>query len=179
VSGLVYLFKRLNEVDIASDAERKRILAMVESGKIGTEEASELIDAIGKSRIINSDGKFSRLDIMILIGCGLVIVGFFLPWTRVSIAGMQGYQYGYDIRVLGWAVLVIAVLATAAVFITSTSFLYKISILQIFLCIVGATLVVSKLFQVIRNLRIGLPICMLGFILAAIACFAKLKKLTA
>ena len=102
-----------------------------------------------------------------------------MPWTCVSLVGMQGYQCGYDAKALGWSVFVIAVLAAAAVFVTPRSFLCKISMLQIFLCMVGAAIVVTTLFRVMPNVRVGLPTCLLGFALAAMACVAKFKKLAA
>jgi len=152
---------------------------MVESGKVSSEEATELLDAMGKSSALRGQEKFSRQDIIILVGCSLVIMGFFLPWTSLRLGGGQVYQCGYDAKALGWSVFVIAVFAAAAVFVTPRSFLYKISMLQIFLCIVGAAIVVSTLFRVIENVRIGLPVCLLGFALAAVACLAKFKKLAA
>jgi NADH:ubiquinone oxidoreductase subunit 3 (subunit A) len=179
IFGLVFLLRWLNADNTDSDAERNCILAMVESGKVSSDEASELLDAMGKSSALRGQEKFSRQDIAILIGCSLVIMGFFLPWNSVRFSGMQDYQCGYDAKSLGWSVFIIAVLTAAAVFVTPKSFLYKISMLQIFLCSVGVAIVISTLFRVIQNLRVGLPICLFGFLLVALACLAKFKKLAA
>ena len=162
-------------------AERKRITEMVESGKISTEEANELLESLGRSSALRGEEKFSRVDIVMLIAVSIVVLGFFLPWVHIRISGIFGdaYQAGYHTGALGWAVFIIALLSAVPVFITPKNYLYKISMLQIFLTIIGAVLIISILVQVKSNLEIGLIVCLLGFILALFASAIKFKKLAA
>ncbi len=166
-------------------SERKRITDMVENGKISPEEANELLESLGRSSALRGEEKFSRVDIVMLVAVSMVILGFFLPWAYIrlpQISGMFGqgssaYQVGYHAGPLGWAVFIIAFLSAIPVFVTPKNYLYKISMLQIFLTIIGIILIISILFQVGRNFGIGLIICLLGFILAMIASRIKFKKL--
>ncbi|MHC4192759.1 MAG: SHOCT-like domain-containing protein [Planctomycetota bacterium] len=160
-------------------AERERILRMVEDGKISPEEGSELLDAIGRSTALRGQEKFSRLDMVTLIAAALVILGFFLPWLYIHIGGASGYQAGYDWRALGWAVFIIGVLSAVPVFVTPKDFLYKISMLQIFLTLIGLALVISVLVRVGRHLGAGIIFCLVGFAIAFLASAAKLKRLAA
>ena len=163
--------------------ERKRIMEMVEAGKISSEEGKELLNALGNSTALRGEEKFSRADIVMLIGVALVILGFFLPWVYVRISNMggsvEGYQAGYQTGALGWAVFIIAIVSVVPVFVTPKNYLYKISMLQIFLTIIGIVLVISVLVQAGHQLGAGLVICLVGFIVALIASRAKFKQLAA
>jgi len=167
--------------------ERNRILQMVEDSKISTEEGTELLDAMGRSSALQGQDKFSRTDIAVLCGVALVVLGFFLPWVYVnwtkqipgSFARVSGYQAGYHVGAIGWAVFIIAVLSAVPVFVTPRNFLYKISMLQIFLILLGLVLVVSVLIRVGENLGAGLIFCLVGFIVELLSSGAKLKSLAA
>jgi hypothetical protein len=65
------------------------------------------------------------------------------------------------------------------VFVTPKNFLYKISMLQIFLTIIGAVLVISILVRVGDRLGVGLIFCLAGFVVELIAARAKFKRLAA
>jgi hypothetical protein len=167
-------------------AERDRILKMVEEGKISTEEGTELLDAIGRSSALRGEEKFSRLDMMMLAGVALVVLGFFLPWVYIRIGQMpgpfgqvSGYQAGYHAKAMGWSILTIAIASAIPIFITPKNYLYKISMLQIFLILIGIALVVSILVQVGNKLGVGLIFCLAGFIIEILAAVAKFKKLAA
>lgn len=166
--------------------ERNRILKMVEDGKISTEEGTELLEAMGRSTALQGQDKFSRSDIAVLCGVALVVLGFFLPWAYVTMRGMSGvfgrvsaYQAGYHAGAIGWAVFIIAVLSAVPVFVTPRNFLYKISMLQIFLILLGLVLVVSVLVRAGDNLGAGLIFCLVGFIVELLSSGAKLKSLAA
>ena len=175
-----------SEVNIDTQ-ERKRIMEMVETGKISSEEGNELLESLGRSSALRGEEKFSRVDIVMLIAVSMVILGFFLPWAYIrlpQITGMFGqkisaYQAGYQAGALGWAVFIIAFLSVVPVFITPKNYLYKISMLQIFLTIIGIVLTISILYQVRSHLGIGLIFCLIGFILALISSRIKFKKLAA
>ncbi len=168
--------------------ERSRILKLVEDGKINTEEGKELLDAMGKSSALRGEEKFSRVDLAILAGVGLVVLGFFLPWNYVRLPKMPGlgimgsssaYQAGYNAAAIGWTIFIIALASAIPVFVTPRNLLYKISMLQIFLAVIGVILVISVLVQVGEHLGVGLIICLAGFLTAFFASLAKFKSLAA
>ena len=188
-------------------AERQRTLEMVQEGKISAEEGAELLDALGRSNAMLGQDKFSRLDMLILAGVAIAVLGFFLPWVHINIRyfsqsqlqqldkmsaplydinksmhdvyGEGIYQSGYQTGAIGWAVLIVAIIGAVPVFITPKNFLYKISMLQIFLLLLGGALVISLLLRTGSRMGAGLPVCLAGFVLALLACFGKFKKLSA
>ena len=155
-------------------AERAKILQMVEDGKISSDEGSELLDAMGRSTALRGQEKFSRLDIVMLVGTALVILGFFLPWAYL---GRGMYQAGHQRGPIGWTVLIVAVLSAVPIFITPKDFLYKISMLQIFLILVGLALMIKEL--AVGADQAGSIFCLAGFIIELIASVAKFKRLAA
>lgn len=164
-------------------AEREKILRMVEDGKISAEEGSELLDAMGRSTALRGQEKFSRLDFVTLIGAALVILGFFLPWVyihmRSPVVYTWGYQAGHQVGALGWTIFIIGILSAVPVFVTPKDFLYKISMLQIFLILIGLVLVISVLVRAGHNLGAGLIFCLAGFIIELFASAVKFKRLAA
>ena len=167
-------------------AERNRILKMVEEGKINTEEGTELFDAIGRSSALRGEEKFGRVDMIMLIGAALVVLGFFLPWVYIRMqqvpgpfGQVTGYQAGYHAGAMGWAVLIIAIASAIPIFITPKSFLYKISMLQIFLILIGTILVISILVQAGGRLGPGIIFCLVGFVVELFGSGVKFRKLAA
>jgi hypothetical protein len=175
---IIEFFCRVISSDNASvnAAERDRILKMVEEGKINIEEGTELLDAIGRSSALRGEEKFSRVDMLMLMGAALVVLGFFLPWVYLQ-RGV--YQSGPNVGAIGWAVLIIGIASVIPVFVTPKNFLYKISMLQIFLNLIGIALVVSLLVQVGGKLGPGLIFCLAGFIVETVSAVVKFKKLAA
>jgi len=177
-----------NDNAVVNTAERSRILKMVEEGKIKTEEGAELLDAMGRSSALRGQGAFSRLDFAMLCGVALVILGFFLPWAYITLPGLgvsgtlgrgSAYQAGYHVGAIGWGVLVIAVVSAIPIFVTPKDLLYKISMLQVFLTLVGGVLVVSVLVRVGGHLGVGLIFCLAGFVVELVGSAVKLKSLAA
>jgi len=192
VCGVIMIIQFFRWVVISSDnasvnaAERGRILKMVEEGKINTEEGTELLDAMGRSSAMRGEEKFSRIDMIMLIGVALVVLGFFLPWVYIRMqqvpgpfGRVSGYQAGYHTGAIGWAVLIIVIASAIPIFITPKDFLYKISMLQIFLILIGAVLVISLLVRAGTNLGAGLIFCLIGFVVELFGCGVKFKKLAA
>ena len=166
--------------------ERSRILRMVEDGKISTNEGRELLDAMGKSSALRGEERFSRIDILMLVGVALVVLGFFLPWAYIRVAQVpgpfgrvSGYHAGYHTGALGWAIFIIGIASTIPVFVTPRNLLYKISMMQVFLTLIGLILVVSVLVRAIDNLGPGLVFCLIGFIVGLLASVAKVRSLAA
>jgi len=146
-------------------AERSKILKMVEEGRINTEEGAELLDAMGRSNALRAQDTFSRFDIAMLVGLAMVIV------TQV----LMEYRTGYS----DWIVLLIGVLSAVSVFVTPSNFLYKISMLQIFLTSLGLALVISTITRAYSRIYPELTLCIIGFAVALISSAVKLKRLTA
>ena len=184
VAGSVLFFRWLNADSGTDEGERKRIMEMVEAGKVSSEEGKELLDALGRSSALRGEEKFSRADVVMLVAVALVVLGFFLPWAYLPMPEMpgmfgrvSGYQAGYHAGALGWAVFIIAILSAVPVFVTPKGFLYKVSMLQIFLTLVGLVLVISIVVRVGHRLGAGLIVCLAGFIVGLIASRAKFKRL--
>lgn len=176
IRTVVNCFGEMDDGGSVNSAERQRTLDMVEQGKITAEEGSELLEALGRSNAMLGQDKFSRLDMLILAGVALTVLGFFLPWAYI---GKGIFQSGQHVGAEGWAVLIIAVLSAVPVFVTPKDMLYKISMLQVFLLLLGSALVISLMFRIGSSLGTGLPICMVGLVMASAACFGKFKKLAA
>jgi len=160
-----WLFAAGVEQAHVNTAERSRILKMVEEGKISTEEGAELLDAMGRSNALRGQDTFSRFDIAILVGVAMAIIG------QVSMQHRTGYS--------DWIVLLIGVLSAVSVFVTPSNFLYKISMLQIFLTSLGLALVISTIIRAASYLYPELTLCLVGFAIALISSAAKLKRLAA
>ncbi len=65
--------------------ERERILSLLESGRITVEESSDLLTALGNTApSADVPAPMSRQRRLALIGAGLVLLGFFLPWFSVN-----------------------------------------------------------------------------------------------
>lgn len=169
-----WLFATGAEGTRINTTERNRILQMVEDGKISSEEGTELLEAMGRSSALQGQDKFSRLDIVILVGVALVILGFFLPWAYL---GRGMYQAGHHRGPIGWAVLIVAVLSAVPIFVTPKDLLYKISMLQIFLILVGLALVIKEL--AVGADQSGSIFCAGGFVVAFFGSVIKLKSLAA
>ena len=155
-------------------AERTRILKMVEEGTIQSEEGAELLGAMGRSSALQGQDAFTRFDIVMLIGVALVILGFFLPWANL---GNRMYQAGHHRGPIGWAILIAAVLSAVPIFVTPKDLLYKISMLQIFLILVGLALVIKELS--VGADQAGTIFCLAGFLIALLSSGFKLKTLAA
>lgn len=157
--------------------ERKRILGMVEQGKMTGSEGAELLDALGKSSALRGQQTFGRLDVAILVTVSIVVLGFFLPWQYIYINGMQAHQSGHQIGAQGWAVLICAVLAALLVFITPREHLYKLALLQVLSICVGLALIISVWWGAGSHVGAGTVICCLGFTFTLIMSGMKLRAL--
>jgi len=90
---------------------------------------------------------------------------------------VSGWQAGHQVGAIGWAIFIIGILSILPVFLTPKELLYKTSILQIFLLLIGTGLVARMLITVGNGIGAGLCVCLTGFLLTLIASSIKLKKL--
>ena len=98
---------------------------------------------------------------------------------RASFGRVSGYQAGYHTGPMGWAVLIIVIASAIPIFITPKNFLYKISMMQIFLILIGAVLVISLLVRAGTQLGAGLIFCITGFVVELFGSGVKFRKLAA
>jgi hypothetical protein len=186
VWGINTFFSWLSSTNSANVLEREKIVQMIGSGKLTSSEGTELLEAMGQSSALGAEQKFSRQDIVMLVGCAIVVLGFFLPWTNVRISmpglmdsGVHGYQAGYHVGATGWAVLVIATASAIPVFVSPRNFLYKMSMLQLLLVLLGVALTISVMVNAGSNMLAGIVMCLIGFVIEAIASCAKFRQLAA
>ncbi|UCE49975.1 MAG: hypothetical protein JSW47_07420 [Phycisphaerales bacterium] len=192
VQFLVPLLKKICKTPKAAGPERARILRMIEEGKITSEEGSDLLEAMGRSSAMQGQDTFSPLDMAMLAGVALVVLGFFLPWVHIRISGMSGmpgirdvlnqdsmYQAGYHTGALGWMIFSIALISVIPVFITPKNLLYKISLFHLFVTLIGLLLVFITLLRAGSQLGTGIVTCAVGFTIELIASGAKFKSLAA
>ena len=70
--------------DSSLSAEREKILSLLEAGRITAEESAGLLNALGTTApALVCPAPISRQRRMALIGAGLVLLGFFLPWFAI------------------------------------------------------------------------------------------------
>jgi len=187
---LVPFLKDIASRQKSAGPERTRILAMVEDGKITVEEGRDLLEAMGRSSALRGQDTFSLLDMGMLSGAALVVMGFFLPWVHIRISGMSGimgmrnvfdqnavYQAGYHTGALGWMIFAVAVISIVPVFITPKNLLYKISIFHLFITLMGLLLVFTTLLRAGNQLGTGIVVCAVGFTIELVASGAKFKRL--
>lgn len=67
--------------------ERQRVLALVEAGKITAEDGAELLTALAQSQAASGSGAgtISGPRRIMLVGAGIALVGFFLPWFTLNV----------------------------------------------------------------------------------------------
>jgi hypothetical protein len=188
------IFAWLGSADPAGAAvnpeERRRILGMVEQGKMTGAEGAELLDAMGKSSALRGQQTFGRLDIAILAAFLVTVLGFLLPWVQNSInvakinAGLMApaadvvvSAAGYETGPVGWIVLVSACLGVLLVFITPRDYLYKFALLQMLCFSVALAGVISVWWRVGTDVMSGVIVCVIGLACAIVASGMKLRAL--
>ena len=98
----------------AAAEERRRVLALVEAGKITADDGAELIGALGQSRVgegmrVEERGVVTGNRRVMLLGAALVLVGFCLPWMAVNlgarvnemVGGMQEQMRNFGVEMPG------------------------------------------------------------------------------
>jgi hypothetical protein len=86
--------------------ERRRVLALVESGRITGNEGAALIAALGQNRLpaFEPGVRFTRGRRIMLVGAGLLVIGLCLPWFGMNVgAAVEAAQKHLQSSVQGWA----------------------------------------------------------------------------
>lgn len=70
----------------APPQERQRVLALVEAGRITSQEGAELLNALAHSQAAGGEvpAAISNWRRIMLVGGGLLLVAFFLPWFAMN-----------------------------------------------------------------------------------------------
>ena len=176
-------------------SEREKVLQLLEAGKITAEESAELLNALGHSSSPRSGpvstAEFSRQRKLILLGVGLLLIGFFLPWfvidTNVAAnallsqiqqtAGpamtMPQMMINTTVQVrggdlahgTGWWILVLGIVAAGLPFFATTlnAQMQKRVILAA-LCI-GAFLLIYLVSESYRYVGVGIILAAVGYAL--------------
>ncbi len=171
----------------AGKEQKDKILRMLQEGKITTEESVELINAVGKSSAVETQG-FNKIDIGILLGSFAVLLGFFLPWAYAGqLGGLFGdidvlkvgiYQSGYHTGTLGWSIFSIAIVQVLLTFIPAKNFHARLTVLQIFIAILGFVVCLSVFGKVpLTTIKIGPPMILIGFMIQAVFSATKFKEI--
>lgn len=91
------------------DKEHKIIFDMLRAGKVSDAEAAALLDAIPRDKPSASSAAFAGLR-PLLLGMAICVIGFFLPWGYVFVAGdVSLRENGMEAQWFGWLGLSFAV----------------------------------------------------------------------
>ena len=173
--------------------ERRRVLTMLQEGKISVEESAELLYALGElapSRSGLPPGA-ARSRTMLAVGAFIVLVGFFLPWFSFELNAImpdtlpvplrqtweqfQGnmlentnhtFTYsGPDIRNgLGWTILLLAAGAAALPFLSIPADVKARRGIMLALLAAGIALMAFLVYDSIRYASYGLLIVVIGYV---------------
>jgi hypothetical protein len=121
----------------ASVEERRATLKMLAEGRITAGEAAELLEALGA----DEPRAVPRAAVVAILGAMLVVIGFMLPWAHVKLSGREGYQAGYHVGVLGWAILSLGLLPAILACVPGLDALVRQGLLRLLLACVGLAFV--------------------------------------
>jgi hypothetical protein len=74
--------------------ERQKVLSLLESGRITSQECADLLNALGATGQAPSIVIFSPRRRLLLTGAGLTLFGFFLPWFSINPGKELERQFG-------------------------------------------------------------------------------------
>lgn len=176
----------------ALSAEREKVLSMLENGKITAEESADLLNALGStSQADKPAAPVSRQQRMVLIGAGLVLLGFFLPWFSVNprvefgrmVEGVQGGFPGFpqlgempafanqtlnisggDIqRGLGWLVLLLGLGVAALPHVATAMDAATRRMISFIALGIGGIVLLWMVTQNLRLINIGVVLVIAGY----------------
>ena len=187
---------------IDTNAERDRVLRMLEQEKISPDDGADLLKAIGQGPDRTSPPVPAPQQRFFLAGALLVVFGFLLPWIAIdpgkelssamrkfSAPGLPAmsevvptiktgthYIRGGDLEHgLGWIVL-IAGLATPAIWLFARSLdLTTKKTISLLALGIGGILLLYILSSAFRHLSFGFPVVLVGYALLTVAVFRKTR----
>jgi len=185
---------------VDSNAERDRVLRMLEEEKISPDDGAELLRVIGTGAGTTQPPLCRPQQRFFLGGAILVLFGFLLPWisidlgkemssmmksAAVEIPGMtsvttpaftttRNYVNGGGIEHgLGWIVL-FAGLATSVIWVFGRSIeLQTRKMISLFALGIGSIILLYIVSFAFRHLSFGFPVVIVGYVLLGIAVFQK------
>ena len=161
--------------------ERERVLKLLEEGKVTADEGAELLSALGDSaptpplppaevRVSMTPGRK-----MTLIGAGVVLVAFILPWYSINL-GQKGVRspLGPNIRMrgtpggdvhdhLGWYVLALATGAAILPYVATKAKPRTLRVISFVALAAGGVILVHLLTRDLRHVSIGLVLAIAGY----------------
>jgi hypothetical protein len=176
----------------ALTAEREKVLSLLENGRITAEESADLLNALGStSQIGMPTAPVSRQQRMVLMGAGLVLLGFFLPWFSVNpraeigrmveqmhggfpgipeMTGMPEFATqvvhvsGGDIhRGLGWLVLLLGLGVAALPHVATTMDAATRRMISFMALGIGGIVLLWLVSQNLRLINIGVVLAIAGY----------------
>jgi len=160
--------------------DRAQVLDMLADDTISSEEAAELLNALGEQNIPADQLPLSASLLAGFWGGFIVAVGFMLPWGHVRIGPVEGYQAGYHVGLLGWCIVVLGVLPALFACIPAFDRVVRQGLLRLLLSGVGLAFVLSLCATVMAKGRlpgVGLWVVSLGFAVQIVGGFAQSRVL--
>ena len=151
---------------VAGGEDRQAVLRMLADGKVSADEASALLDALGAPGTPGDRLPLSGGTIASLVAGVMIAAGFVLPWVRVNIAGMRGYQAGHHVGFLGWLILSLGLLPAVLACIPALDRFLRQGMLRLLLACTGLAFAGSLAVRVLAGRsfpHVGLVIVLLGF----------------
>jgi len=175
-----------------ASAEQAKVLAMLEAGKITAEESADLLNALaaGSARPQAEPTRLTSSNQWMLIGAGLVLAGFFLPWFSVSAGaelerlmnqmGATGFPMGKggpqlpslpivhvaggDIaNGLGWAILFLVLAAAVLPFVATNMDAAAQRTLRYLSLGIGSIMLLYLVTQNARSVAFGMILVIIGY----------------
>ena len=156
--------------------ERAKVLDMLADGAISSGEAAELLNALGEKKVPADRLPLGAGMLAGFWGGLIVAVGFILPWGSVSVGPIKGYQAGYHLGLLGWIILLLAILPALLACIPALDRGLRQGLLRLLCSSVGLALTLSLGGAALSRGNVpglGLWGVILGFAIQAAGGFAQ------
>ena len=150
----------------AGGQERQAVLKMVADGKVSSEEAAELLAALGQPATSGDRLPVGATTVACLLGALLIAAGFVLPWVSVQIGRQRGYQAGPQVGGLGWLILSLGLLPAVLACIPALDRYLRQGLLRLLMAATGLAFAASLAVPIVTHGKcpgIGLILVLLGF----------------
>ncbi|NLW51315.1 MAG: hypothetical protein GXY85_10835 [Candidatus Brocadiaceae bacterium] len=166
-----------------AEADRQLVLAMVAEGKVSTQEAAQLLEALGGHEPPGDRLPIRSGTLASVVGALLIVVGFMLPWNHVSIevkgpmaASVSAYQMGYNVGFLGWLILCLGLLPALLACITALDRHLRQGMIRLLLSALGLAFTVSMIVTIWMHgyfLTLGLYFTVLGLLIQMVSALVE------